>query len=189
MSRVITGRIMHGGWNFLHGEDVIRANSFEELLEAVRDYRLANGIDVGNVYADVEAQICQRYPDQCKGYTPYADPNAKGVKEIRVIDRIARWAAKIGGLAHRRVRSDEAERRAAICTSCIENVNWLSGCSGCVKNAERLCALIRGSSESSKASNLKACKILGHCNRTAIWLDLTLINKSDTVPAHCWAKK
>lgn len=187
---------MPTGWNYiqggnekLEGGDVIRAGSFQELLEAVLDYRTSNGIDVGNVYLDVETQICSRFPQQCKGYTPFTDANHPEVKRIRIIDRIARWAAKIGSGQTRKVHQDEAERRAAICEACPNNVAWQADCGGCMKNAQRLCALIRGTSDVSKAGNLRACKVLGHCNRTAIWLDMALINKSDEAPANCWAKR
>lgn len=197
MGKVIEGKIMPTGWNYIEGcnekfegGDVIRGGSYDELLENIMEYRVANNLPVGNPRLDAEKQICARYPTQCKGYSPYTDPNIPQAREIRMIDRIARWAASIIDKAGRRkVRPEEAERRAEICTHCDQNVNWLSGCTGCVKNAERLCALIRGSSESSKQTALRACRILGHCNRTAIWLDLEFINKADSLPNHCWAKK
>jgi len=187
--QIIEGRIMPGGWHYFQGNDKITGYSLEDLLENVRDHRLANGIDVGNVYADVEAQVCQKYPAQCRGSRGkiVSDPKAK---KIHLTDRIARWASKIGNKNAPKVDRGTAEARARICMACPSNVDWQSsGCNKCTKNARQLSAILRGAMEVGDAERLMACSVHGHDNRTAVWIGREAWLKTDRhVPENCWMK-
>jgi len=189
---VIEGVVPPGGWHYKQGNDTIRAESFTALLEAVLDYRSANRLDFGNVHEDVLNYICSSFPRQCRGSLNVAvgskTPTIRNTGND-LIDRIQRWAMKIGGLAHRKVTQAQAEKRSEFCVNCPHNVTWRGGCGTCNSNVERLCAIIRGPLEVTYYKRLMACKLLGHDNRTAIFLDSSLVGMSDSLPESCWRKK
>jgi hypothetical protein len=48
--------------------------------------------------------------------------------------------------------------------------------------------ILRLNNDVPRGDKLKACQILKHENRSAVWLKKEKIMRSNDVPNHCWAK-
>lgn len=187
---------MPGGWAYLQdGTFRIEAESYEELLDNVREWRLQNGKPVGDVETEVESYICNTYPRQCRnrstGSAPprWAQaiiPNRATVNKF--VDRITQWALGVSKHPDSKNLMEDglANQRAERCQICPQNDTWENNCPSCVTNAQRLLALIRRGKEHASWRKLHGCKAMGHCNRTAIYLPSSLVTETPETPPECW---
>lgn len=189
--------IMPGGWHYLQRieSDVlpVEALNYDALLDAVKQFRLDNDIPVGNVKADVDAQICERFPHQCNMEGPGTVETKKPtVSPYQMfIDRISHWAVKVLNTPMKEyVLDDEAQRRAAICAQCPMNDDWKMGCPQCVTKASQVLTLIRaGRGNRVFKRTLKGCKAVKHDNETAVWLDRKHLSEHvGETPENCWLR-
>jgi hypothetical protein len=202
-TRVLTAMVMPGGW---HKPEVdragrqlrepIRADTFWDLIAAVTKFRADNLIPIGNVQHDVEEYICEKFPNSC------VSRGATAVVEIRVAppavnpaqtltDNMIGWMDKRlnNHSVDRIVIDSEARQRAEVCRKCPMNVKWNTGCGTCVDAVGRLSTALRLGKDVPGGKRLFACRVLQHENRSAVWLDKSLVETSPTLPGHCWAKR
>jgi hypothetical protein len=196
MKRLLTKmQIPHGGWWF--GKH--RENTFDELVSVVTKYRQSNGIPIGNIQAEIEEEICKRFPRGCRESKPAPLNTSMATKFIQLMYRFKAKGSKL-------VDPTEAERRAAICAICPENkpedeARAATKCTTCAKKLlERGASLgvsmvrsqILKGKVTSKESELKACAVCGCDNRLSVWIPMDVLKVSETdkiqFPNACWKK-
>jgi GH24 family phage-related lysozyme (muramidase) len=196
---VIQSIVMPGGWHKPEkdrlGRDMpepIRADTYKELIEAVVKFRADNMIPIGNVREEVNEYICSSYPHMCHG-VPGAEVTitvTQGTVQS-LTDEMIQWLDRqVENHSPETLElAEEAQRRAAICKMCPYNIQWNSGCGSCSDAVNRLSTILRVGKTLSNASQLRACQILKHENRAAVWLRLDKIGNSPELPGECWAKR
>lgn len=148
--------------------------------------------------AEVEAQMCSNLPsgvcvdEQDQPVYRIGDPIRLTISNVYQGTRtILSWL--IGGM--QRVDHAEAERRAGICSACVEN-QPVEGCTGCSGGALRdLAAQFVAGGSTSYEDRLQGCRICGCGLKAIIWMPLeplhqhTPADQNEALPAHCWKKK
>lgn len=181
---------MPGGWHYEQNGFTIRAeDSFDQLIQNTTDYRIQNGLPVGDVLKDVTEWICATYPRQCNVVNEDFGGGPVVVNDTQAyLDTITQWAQIKSKSNARRVDSTIAEQRAYKCFHCPNNKVWAkTGCKSCIANMERLMISIRQNKDVSHGPELGGCTMLKHDNRTAVWLEEN--NTTDNLPGHCWCRK
>jgi hypothetical protein len=191
---------MPGGWHKpeknLAGLDMtapIRADTYKQLIEAVIKFRADNVIPIGDAKADVDEYICANFSHMCHPELPYTvevyvDNKSNEIKTLT--DHMLQWLDKT--IDHHSIDNlemrTEALRRADICLGCRYNTKWNSNCGSCSEAVGRMSNILRLGNDVPRGHKLKACQILKHENRAAVWLKKEKIMRSNDVPNHCWAK-
>lgn len=199
-SRVIQGITMPGGWHKPEkdrlGRDMpqpIRATSYKDLINAVTKFRADNIIPIGDVKAEVDEYICTNFPRMC--HRSQADISVTvdmpNTHMKTVTDRmIQTMDAQIREHSIEELElKQEAQRRAEICRRCRFNVRWNTGCGSCREAVNRMSMILRSGNSVPHERELHACQILGHENRSAVWLKLEKIGRSPELPGFCWARR
>lgn len=137
----------------------------------------------------MEEQLCLTLPP---GWCAYDDPNRPRVTLNYDWADVMRGAQALSGwLLHgsETVDSNEAARRATICTRCYLNVG-LSGCSGCAAMVEKL----RGSLQTKQDRYLNSCGVCKCDLKLKVHFPISLLDKENPgvqslYPSHCWLRK
>lgn len=201
MSRVIQSIVMPGGWHKPEkdrsGRDLpepVRADTYKDLIAAVAKFRADNVIPIGDVEADVENYICQNFPHMCHN-VPGAEVTvtiSTGNKSAfqTLTDRTIQWLdEKIDNHSiDKLVLAPEAKRRADICAKCKFNQRWNSNCGACFEAITRMSSVLRYGNDVPNGKDLYSCQILGHENRSAVWLKASELKTSHDLPQPCWCK-
>lgn len=189
-----------GGWTVLdrHSGKRITANTYSDLLAAVKSHRRANNLPIGTAFEDeIQNDLCSALPPtskdcyECEGsVTPPPVPRGTTIDDaIRFIQTMG--AALKSGAGF--VSQEEAERRAEICAGCEFNVR-IGGCSSC-RNLVKWVTGTIGGRHTSKDADLKGCAHCGCENRVAVHIDLAAQQSSLTetlnaqLPDFCWKKR
>jgi len=180
------------GYEFTETDSSVhRAGSWGALIKKVREYRTLKGVEVGDVRAEIMAQVCGRFPDYCGDYkshtrTPKAHPSGMAFNQ-----RVLQWLG--GALAKFRrgewpakVSLQEAAQRAAICATCPARQSLNKGCASCMASVKRGRKVLLGTEE-PMFKDLKPCGILGEDTAVTVETDLPRVNNGN-LPAHCWRK-
>lgn len=161
------------GWDYIEDGLIFSGSNETEVVDKLRDYRIANGIPIGNIIQEV---------------LDYNDSKTKEVIPVKSIpnlrEKVVKWLESRLRVKPRYVNPDEASRRAAICSQCPRNVAWQKGekCGKCVENARRAVAIIL---MGRKQYGLGACEVLFQENNTAVNLDeAPLVDPG--LPSFCW---
>lgn len=197
---VIESMIMPGGWHKPEkdrlGRDMpepIRAPTYRALIEAVIKFRADNVIPIGDVKAEVDEYICKTFPRSCHHFEGVSRIEVSSeVSHARTLtdDMIQTMDAQLQDHSIEELElKQEAQRRASICASCQYNVRWNSNCGSCVEAVNRMSAMLRAGNSLPRERDLRACQILRHENRSAVWLRMDKIKKNPDVPGFCWARQ
>lgn len=192
-TKVITDMVLPRHWHypqpFQNSATKIEAGSYSELLDAVQNFRLTNGLVVGDVQGDVDRYICAAFPRHCR--TARQAPLSASVQvpsasKMRFIDKLVQWALQVQRNKSGFVVMSVAEDRANKCVKCSQHANWMtSGCGRCDADAQRLFLIVRQGKDVALRGKLMGCKLYDHDCRTAIWLEEKPARKENT-PADCW---
>lgn len=208
-TRIVQGIVPPDGWTYPQvlklsdGTEIIatiRANTCQELIQAIIDWRNENSVPVGSPVADLEAYMCQRAPHMCHGVlgahvsVSVQVPSGDHTTPLQsFVDRIVAWLeSQINDLGmHALVMPTEANRRADICMRCPMNVAWQTSCNRCTDNVNRLVSIIRhGQNLLLKDRRLKACRVLHYDLRAAVFLkDERVASLNPKLPQACWCRK
>lgn len=182
------------GWRYLQRESgkLIRGTSFTNLLASVREHRMANGYPMQmDMEQEVEAGVCEQTPDIC------VEVEADMVPVKLTIANVMAFTMTLGESILKgspRVDSTEANRRAAICSGCTDNVNP-EGCGAC--NSKKINSIIEKLTRSKPTTHddkLGACRYCGCMNKAQAWFPLDILQNHikpeirEALPAHCWKK-
>lgn len=196
---------MPGGWHYPQklssGQThKIIGFSFEQLLDNILDFRRrhielcgAESAYIEQVRADLKAYICANFKQNCADSRP-APHNAQGIgitqtlhsAYTRPIDRAANWLAQVSQTRHEFVDAGLAGHRAQVCAQCQQNVRWETPCAPCNDNVLVRLQNFKGNLRTPLDNRLYMCRIYGHVNPAAIWLQDTQSSPSNPPPAHCW---
>jgi hypothetical protein len=153
--------VPHGDWKFHQrlpngGFKTFVGLSEDDLFKQVRQFRLNNNIDLGNLEFEIKQGISG----------PSHKVNEAGYS---LRERVTHWKMNRYNQRLSFVDQDEAERRAAICADCPYNkVDYADSCAECHAGVERdLYAMRQGRSTEYR---LGACAITGQPNHTAVHL-------------------
>lgn len=201
MNNVIESLVMPGGWHKPELDRLgrpmpqpIRANTYRELIANVTKFRADNVIPIGDVKAEVDEYICKNFPHMCHNIdgatisitiTHHPSP----IKTLT--DDMIQWLdSRVENHSSDELElRSEAQRRADICRRCKFNTRWNDNCGSCNEAVKRLSSILRVGNDVGHSRQLKACQILRHENRAAVWLRMEKIGNNPDLPQHCWAKR
>jgi len=188
-----TSVVPPNGYSYEQEETGVKltADSLGQLVGRVSEHRNANNLPVPfNIAGIVEAQICTARPELCVGYIPKPPPPQKLTLSLAL--RFTRTLAAAGG---ERADQAEADERAAICSTCEDNVEPV-GCTGCSSGIiKKAVEFIVGGKKTPHDSSLKSCKHCGCFNAAQVWMPLAALQEAVTdtentaLPDHCWKRK
>lgn len=190
-----------GGWFYeqaIEGSNPIRieGQTYQQLENRVFQFRLDNlelvptGSATREIVRDnLRIAICSRAPSQCTGDWTPSTPRQKASPETGYrppIERIEDWFKKLTTVEIRWKDASRANAAAEVCTSCPQNVPWKVGCAPCVEAIETRIHRIRGDRQTVIDGQLRACRIFGHHNQLAVWMNPTFSEAKETPPEACW---
>lgn len=185
-----------GGWVYTQSSTgtTIQARTWNELLRRVSNYRLANGIPLDPEFEEsIGREICIQQgwesPVCMDDMPPPVLKRQLGVMDmVNFLKVVRHWLFNNPAL----VEPDEADRRAAICATCIHNVDAV-GCFGCTNIAGMIFDVVKDRA-TPHDEQLKNCQVCGCVNRAQVWVPKDTLDQgvSDRMrgefPAHCWKK-
>ncbi len=165
---------------------VHRGNSWEHLRKVVEAYRLRAGRPVGDVWTEIQDQICGAAPGFCREVADGPD-----VKQGTPFNgKILQWLAWAIGRkrvnAWKAVTEEEALRRAAICQGCPKQRGLSQVCGQCIKDVNAARLVLRDGVPSAH-QNLHPCAVLKEDCAASVHAELTPSNNPE-LPAHCWRR-
>lgn len=170
---------------------------YEEIVNWLRGFRIANGHPLGAPQQDVDLYILRSNPRQ-SGNVPEApayQPTTVVPKNFRerVTNFLASTFASAESGAIQYVQEEESEERAQTCVDCPHNQSWKTGCPPCVENAERVVLMITQGKRTSLDKRLEGCDICGHSNQVAVVLNESHLKHREhfleSLPDFCWLNK
>ena len=182
------GLVPPGGWRYTQSESevLLEAPNFPELLKRVEAHRRANDYDLSPGWKDrVETEICAALNLDC--LPRKEEPLKRVVKWSEVfsfVTTVSRWLTLNGGQC---VEPKVAERRAAICAACPNNIP-ISGCVGCHSLTKLVERAIGKGRETSHDEKLEGCRICGCTLKAKIHVPKEAMQgeKPLAFPDHCW---
>lgn len=184
------------GYQFIDADGVKHVGTnWPTLATAVREYRIRNGKPVGNVVAEINEQVCDKYPQICreaKTVFVHKQPPAAESVSTKLSSAVHRWfylvLRAVGENPIGLVSAEEAQRRAEICMKCPRQASWTGNCGQCAGAAFRLAVSIRQGKDVKNADQLMGCSVLGEDTRTSAWLPRLKPATDENLPAKCWRK-
>lgn len=146
--------------------------NFEMLLTNAKAYRRANGIPVGLGFEDeVEREVCAAYPAECiETDSRIPDRQRRYTFTDVIAGTKAMIAFKLAGSPL--VDQAEANRRAAICAKCPNNVSFVSGCNHFCGELKDIVLDLIGVKTTPHDVNLHSCAICGCYAQASVWVEL-----------------
>lgn len=127
----------------------------DDLVRQVRQFRLNNNLELGDVSKDVKQR---------------RNPKAPG-EQRSLRERVTGWKANRAFQQLSFVLPEVAEARAKICVDCPFNqAKYADDCIECYSHVERDLYAMRQGKETDQNQWLGACSICGHENKTAVQL-------------------
>ena len=196
MKRFIrTDTVPPGGWRYVVPETKtsLKSGSLEDLKREVKKHLEANSLPVpADLAAVIENQLCELIgPEWCSwGSAKYAaHPTMSASDVVNGTKVILSW--KLEGSPFE--DQNEANRRAAICASCMMNVH-VAGCVGC-SGLQGVVRKMVGGKKTAHDHLLKSCAICKCLNGAQVWLPLDTLWRgvtsdiNEAFPDHCWKKR
>lgn len=164
-----------------------RGSNWKSLEDRVRTYREINGLPAGDVWGDIEAQICVRIPHFCRSQTKTPVRRREGSS---LNGRVTGWIGRqLGTKRAGRITfasDEEARRRAAICGRCPQQQALSKTCGDCLRQVAKARAVIFGR-KPLVSQNLEACGVLGEDSTLAIHINQPSADPNG-LPADCWRR-
>ena len=182
------------GWRYRQRESgqLLRATSFPNLVVAVREHRQANSYPIQmDMEQEVDEGVCKEVPEACHEQPADLVPRRLSIGNVLAFTMTLGESILKG---NPRVKTDEANRRALICTGCNDNVN-ADGCGGCNnKTINTIVEKLTRSEPTDYDDKLKTCRYCGCLNKAQVWFPLKILQNHikpeirEALPAHCWKK-
>lgn len=165
------------------------AKTAEALVEAVKAFRLANGLPAGDPFYDVCEYIKKVSPrnDRWKGRA-IGQPRRRDIAPI--IHELRQWIDATAQAKPRFVLNEDAANRALVCITCPQNIRWeVSGCGACNEDIETRSYALRQARKSPGELALKACRLHRVHLPAAITLDRDFLPaRHPDAPPPCWVQ-
>jgi hypothetical protein len=182
-----------------------RGTSWATLAAKVTEYRTTNGFPVGDVMAEIIAQVCKSSPSFCResGSAPRVTQPRKvrqpdavqptpapAAPKGAIVARVTNWIHAL--LAFKRksaivyVAKSESARRLSICAACPKLVTVSGSCGGCMTAlAQAKAVLLAGQAKVSKP--IAGCKELGEDTGVSAYIVQPASGQA-SLPANCWRR-
>lgn len=165
------------------------AKSARDLVEQVRDFRIKQGIELGDIEFDV-ATFVKRYSpqnDRFKGRN-IGQPKIREIEPM--IYQLRAWVNSIAEQKPRLIIRQEAMERADICAKCPLNIKWETKCGDCNDEVNFASQCVRKIPSTAMDGVLKACRAHKIHLLSAVFLDQDFLPKrSESAPDTCWLPK
>lgn len=191
-----TSLIPPGGWRYTQmlpdGTTVhLTGHSYDQLISRVELLRAGNGLDLSTGWRErIEAEICEQCqlgPKRCTYEAPpvYA-PKRLTLHDIMVFLAVVKSWVSTG---REWVSQEEANRRAAICAACPNNV-VIEGCTSCSRLVEKITEVI-GNRSTPYDGMLNGCQVCGCAGKVHVHLPIQVlargVNENQDYPRDfCW---
>jgi hypothetical protein len=173
----------------------VEGTSLDMLLQRAYDERRANSVPTGLEFElEVERDLCQSYPNECQ----YFDAKTAPHRRLGMGDVIA---GTMTILRHKLAGSplesqEEANRRAAICSTCQFNQHFHKPCARCGDLEDLVRSAMAQGKRTPYDDDLKSCNICACFTKVAVWVPLSVQCPGLTDEqremfsqiAHCWKK-
>lgn len=144
--------------------------NFTMLMDKIVAWRKANGWPVGlGLEQEVEVEVCRKYSAECDETSDLVPPRQRTWSDV-ILGTRSLLSHKLAGSPL--VSQAEANRRAAICVKCPNNIFYASPCGGRCAEIKDLVEVLVGGSGTPFDGALKACAICSCELIAAVWMSL-----------------
>lgn len=157
--------------------------------------RHANGIPVGlDFEKELERDLCASKPDECIWVDPAIPKNRKLSFSDVVRGTTVLLNFKLAGSPL--VDTQEANRRASICSNCIFNVQFDRPCAGKCGELNEIVLKIIGGQGTPYDNTTKSCAVCSCYSAAHVWIPMEILDtgltddmrKAFNSIQHCWKK-
>lgn len=181
--RTFIGRPIPGGHHYpIPDGPEVTGESVQELVNKVIEYRVLNGLGIGDPLVEITAYYAVNYP-----FAVESGDREEPPKLDKLTERVYRWVNYLWAHPPKEfVQADEAERRQKICEECRWRTDPTEDESRSHEEAERRIFLLsRGSLGPDESGR---CRWHCHDNRLACLLPMENLDP-DGSPKECWVKR
>lgn len=176
------------GYFFLEkdGTPIRGMGSWRSVIARVASYRKRNGLPPGDPRTEVNAQACEREPNNCNDTE---DPVTKAALKVASLKgRVLAWLSGLRGRADSLLWGDgeNAAARIAVCLSCPAHTSITGGCGSCKKALSEVRKALAGPRHIDPRA--AGCVILGEDVGINVWIDQPTLDNPE-LPACCWRRK
>jgi hypothetical protein len=179
-------RLPIGGHHFHEMGMIVRGETFDEVVEKVKDLRINNGSPIGDPEREVIRYYAERFPYMVKTGTGQEPPPPSGIYV-----RFRHWITTVWRNPPKRlVTKKEASLRWDVCKKCPKNIKktWVKTEES--EELERRAFMLRCGMEYPKELGFCAC----HRADLPVFVYIespagfTAKDKNETPPSECWVK-
>lgn len=158
------------------------------LVEQVRQYRINEGIEMGDPDSDVAHYIAKVSPqnDAYKGKGVLLN-QPRPEHHVPLIQRIREWLDGLGPKKPTLMTTGEATERAQICVNCPQNIRWRTACGECNQAVDYLSITVRNIASFPLDDALHGCRLHNLHLGCAVFIDPDYLPaKVAVAPINCW---
>lgn len=176
------------GYFFVEGDGttIHGTGNWRSVIARVTSYRKRNNLPPGDPRAEVNAQACEREPNNCR---ETEDPvTTAALKVASLKGRVLGWLAGIRANRETVLWGDgeNAAARTAVCLSCPAHTAIAGGCGSCKKALSEVRKDLLGPRGADPRA--AGCVILGEDVAVNVWLDQPTVDNPE-LPGICWRRK
>lgn len=175
------------GYFFLEkdGTPVHGTGSWRSVIARVTSYRKRNGLPMGDPRAEVNAQACEREPNNCHDTQDPVTTAALRVASLK--GRVLGWLSSIRAQGESVLWGDgeNAAARTAVCLGCPAHTAITGGCGSCKKALTEVRKSLMGPRNIDPRA--AACVILGEDVAVNVWIDQKTSDNPELPPC-CWRR-
>lgn len=168
------------------GTTIHGTGTWRSVIVRVASYRKRNNLPPGDPRAEVNAQACEREPNNCNDT---ADPATQvALKVASLKGRVLSWLSYIRGRRETELWGDaeNAAARTAVCLACPAHTAITGGCGSCKKALAEVRKDLLGPRHID--SRAAGCVVLGEDVAVNVWIDQPTVDNPE-LPAGCWRRK
>lgn len=188
-----TSVIPVGDWHFHQdnpatGQPIpLRAQSWEDLIAAVRTFRINANLPIGDPAAEVSEYTRRNSPQNDTGSSKQGPfiPN-RFVPITPLAERIKDWLVGLENQQVKLVEYDQLMGRIKTCADCPQNIEWETSCGDCNFNIRYKGQIVRRKAAFAHDDNLRGCRAVGIYLPAAVFLETGLPVRSERCPKQCW---
>lgn len=188
MKKINVGIAPKAGYFFIDkdGTTIRGTKSWSSVVARVISYRKRNGLPPGDPRAEVNAQACEREPNNCNDTE---DPVTKAaLKVVSLKGRVLAWLSGIRGRRDQVLWGDgeNAAARTVVCLNCPAHTAIAGGCGSCKKALTEVRKDLLGPRHLDPRA--AGCLVLGEDVAVNVWIDQPTLDNPD-LPPGCWRRK
>jgi hypothetical protein len=169
---------------------VHRADGWKSLRAKVTRYREDNHFELGDVWGEIQTQICGASPSACRDSEPTTKSEKDDASGMSFNQRVLAWLG--WALGRKRVNAwtfvshEEQSRRAGICALCPKQQALSKACESCITSIHSARRALLDSREPA-FQNLHPCSVLREDCVSSVAVNLPPSNNPE-LPPNCWRR-